>query len=241
MAEVLHFSTLQLLFGSFVLSLLQIISDDCKYVHPGENITLHCNITNYSNIFWYRLRSEELEQLISAGRTKLDKHFYVDYNVDESHFDATESNSSVSLVIIAVRETDLAVYFCGARNDTTHTQFGKVIRLNVTDNVTKYFNAEEPAGPGLYWITDLIIYCVCVVSVLMNIILMCTFCCKVQRKSVSSYSSCSNTTDSSEKKENINYASIKHNRRFRAKDKRSTVSDLDSVAYAAIASEPKRN
>ncbi|KAF5900503.1 uncharacterized protein DAT39_009798, partial [Clarias magur] len=119
--------------GFFKSSLLQIISADYKSVHPGENITLHCNITNYSEIFWYRLRSEELEHLLSAERTKLDKDSYlVVYNVDESHFDVPDSSSSVSLVIIGVREADLGFYYCGGRNDATHTQFGKHIRLNFT-------------------------------------------------------------------------------------------------------------
>ncbi|KAM9496271.1 uncharacterized protein Hap1MRO34_024468 [Clarias gariepinus] len=187
------------------------------------------------------MRSEELEQLVSAERTKLDKDSYVVYNVDKSHFDVPESSSSVSLVIIGVRETDLGFYYCGGRNDATHTQFGKHIRLNFTaDNFTKYSDAEELAGPRLYCITAFIIYCVCAVSVLINIICMCLLCCKVQRKSASSCRSFSNITDSPDEEENINYANIKYKRRFGAEDESNTVSDLDSVAYAAVASGPRR-
>ncbi|XP_053341799.1 uncharacterized protein LOC128512509 [Clarias gariepinus] len=130
MSELLF--TPQLLFGLISLSLLQIISADLISVDPGENITLLCNITQYSEISWYQLNSASVRQIISARQRGLYKDFYVDYNVDESHFDVTESSSSVSLVIIGVRETDLGFYYCGGRNDTTHTQFGKNIKLNFT-------------------------------------------------------------------------------------------------------------
>ncbi|KAK3505878.1 hypothetical protein QTP70_003738 [Hemibagrus guttatus] len=117
--------------GVISLSLLQIISADLLSVDPGQNITLLCNITNYSEISWYHMNSAGERQLISAVQGKLDKHFYIDYNEDESHFYLTQSSSSVSLVIIGVRETDLGFYYCGGRNKQ-HIQFGKPKRLNFT-------------------------------------------------------------------------------------------------------------
>ncbi|KAI5618501.1 hypothetical protein C0J50_22089, partial [Silurus asotus] len=122
----------KLLFGLIRPSLLQNISADLISVSPGANITLLCNITNYSEKSWYQMISAGLRQIISARQSSLNKHFYVDYNVDESHFYLTESSSSVSLVIIGVRETDLGFYYCGGRNDEKHIQFGKLIRLNFT-------------------------------------------------------------------------------------------------------------
>ncbi|MCJ8735571.1 hypothetical protein PDJAM_G00248490, partial [Pangasius djambal] len=133
MAKLLSTFILQMLFAFFTPSLLEIASSDHLSVHPGENITLPCNITNYSEISWYRLRAEEVKLLLSAVKGNLNKQFILSYTVNESHFVVTESSSSVSLVIIGVRETDLGFYYCGGRNDAKHIQFGKLIRLNFTD------------------------------------------------------------------------------------------------------------
>ncbi|KAF4081713.1 hypothetical protein AMELA_G00164390 [Ameiurus melas] len=142
MAKLLSTILLQMLFGFFTPCLLEIASTDHVSVHPGGNITLLCNITNYSEISWYRLRSEEVKLLISAEKLKLEKTFSLRYNVNESHFDITESSSSVSLVIIGVRETDLGFYFCGGRNDATHIQYGKPIRLNFTGGCQYFIQSD---------------------------------------------------------------------------------------------------
>ncbi|XP_017317497.1 uncharacterized protein LOC108261134 [Ictalurus punctatus] len=243
MAHLLDLFTLQLLFGFFTPCLLEITSADHLSVRPGKDITLLCNITNYSEISWYRLRSEEVKLLISAEKLKLKKTFSLSYNVNKSHFDMTESSSSVSLVIIGVRETDLGFYFCGGRNDATHIQFGKLIRLdftaeqhNVSCNSTDDRNTQQSTGAALW-----IIMSVCLVSILINIICMCVFCCKIKGKSVLSQNSCSNTTDSTEKEENIHYASIQYKRRSRAAAKKNTASDSDSVTYTTVASQPRRH
>ncbi|KAI5086148.1 hypothetical protein C0J45_1031, partial [Silurus meridionalis] len=99
-----------------------ITSSDFISVHPGENITLLCNITDYPEISWYQLRSDEVKLLISAEQGKLKKTFSLSYNVNKSHYDVPESSSSVSLVIIGVRETDLGFYYCGGRNKMKHIQ-----------------------------------------------------------------------------------------------------------------------
>lgn len=101
---------------------------DIISVHPGENITLICNITNYSDIFWYRFKSEELKLLISAKMAKVGKDFLPVFNVDESHFDVTNDSS---LAIIGVTESDSGFYCCGGQNKK-HIQFGKPIALNFT-------------------------------------------------------------------------------------------------------------
>ncbi|KAK3525967.1 hypothetical protein QTP70_011686 [Hemibagrus guttatus] len=179
--------------GVISLSLLQIISADLLSVDPGQNITLLCNITNYSEISWYHMNSAGVRKLISARRGKLDKHFYIDYNEDESHFYLTQSSSSVSLVIIGVRETDLGFYYCGGRNKQ-HIQFGKPKRLNFRGKST-----------------------------------------------LSTSSCCSCTTNSTEQNENIHYASVQYKRKVRGPVKNNTTSNLDSVTYATVASQPQRH
>ncbi|KAF7702509.1 hypothetical protein HF521_001792 [Silurus meridionalis] len=193
---------LQLLSAFFTPCLLHITSSDFISVHPGENITLLCNITDYPEILWYQLRSDEVKLLISAEQGLLEKTFSLSYNVNKSHFDPTESSSSVSLVIIGVRETDLGFYYCGGRNDDKHIQFGKLIRLNfnITDKPHEQHNHSNFSGctdtqqstETRFWIT----MSVCVASVLLNLICMCVFCYRLKGKSVSS---CSSSTDAPEK------------------------------------------
>ncbi|KAI5613010.1 hypothetical protein C0J50_11754, partial [Silurus asotus] len=130
MANLLDPFILQLLSAFFTPCLLHITSSDFISVHPGENITLLCTITDYPEISWYQLRSDEVKLLISAEQGNLKKTFFLSYYVNKSHFVVTQSNSSVSLVIIGVRETDLGFYYCGGRNKMKHIKFGKLIRLN---------------------------------------------------------------------------------------------------------------
>ncbi|MCI4381440.1 hypothetical protein PGIGA_G00251540 [Pangasianodon gigas] len=219
---------IQLMIGVFTLSLLQITLADVISVHPGENVTLRCNITNYFNIVWYRLKSEEVKLLIIAKKGKLDTHFSPSSPVDDSHFDVTEDGG---LVIIGVRETDLGFYYCGGQNTTTHIQFGKPIRLNFTDNR----NQEAVASSAFldrYQVTNIILTCVCSISFLMNVICICVFSSRVQGKLLSSHTCCSdtNTTYSDEKGMNLHYATFTHMRE--PADRNS--SDLDRVIYTGI-------
>ncbi|XP_058264568.1 uncharacterized protein LOC131365019 [Hemibagrus wyckioides] len=239
MAQLLSLYILQLLFGVFWPSLLQFASADHVFVYPGQNITLSCNITIYNTIFWYQLRSEEVNLLISAKQGKLNKKFLFSYNVNESRFGITES---CSLVIFGVGETDLGFYYCGDRKDETHIQFGKPIRLNFTDDhdtLLKPPGTEQSTGAEIWIISTM-----CLVSVLINLICMCVFCCRFTGRSVSSCSCCSTTKDSTEKvekEENIHYASIQYKRRPRMTAKKNTSSDLDSVTYATVALQPRRH
>ncbi|KAF5879988.1 uncharacterized protein DAT39_023510, partial [Clarias magur] len=200
MANLLDISTLQLLCVFFTPCLSGIISADARSVHPGENITLPCNITNYYEISWYRLRSDEVKQLISVEYSRLRQTFLIAYNLDKSHFDVRESSSSsVSLVIIGVRETDLGFYYCGGWNKTDHTppQFGNFIRLDFTgispapkndmdiDHLTEHQDTLPSKGAE-FWIS----VCVFPVSILINLI--CVFGCIFKGKSLSSCIQASN-------------------------------------------------
>ncbi|XP_053541847.1 uncharacterized protein LOC124627623 isoform X1 [Ictalurus punctatus] len=192
MAKLLSTFLLQMLFGFFTPCFLEIASTDHLSVRPGENVTLLCNITNYSEISWYRLRSEEVKLLISAEKSKLKKTFSLSYNVNKSHFDITESSSSVTLVIIGVRETDLGFYFCGGRNRTTHIQFGKFIRLDFTadqhhetdqyDEIDYSYTFPNPQHSGLTHcgIIIIILSCVCAVFVSISIICSSLYCSTLQ-------------------------------------------------------------
>ncbi|XP_058263671.1 uncharacterized protein LOC131364511 isoform X1 [Hemibagrus wyckioides] len=242
MAEFLCVFNLHLLFGVISLNLLQIISADLLSVDPGQNITLLCNITNYSEISWYHMNSTGLRQFTSAIQGKLDKHFYVDHNENKSHFALTQSSSSVSLVIIGVRETDLGFYYCGGRNEELHTEFGKPIGLNFTgssdnerDSSSEDSDSHQTGGTGNIWITNLIVICMFFISILVFIIIMCVFCGRVKGKSTSSVSSCcSRITNSTEQDENIPHDSSLYERKFRA-------SDLDCVTYVTFTSLPQRH
>ncbi|XP_047675940.1 uncharacterized protein LOC113634401 [Tachysurus fulvidraco] len=248
MAEFLSGFNLQLMIGVISLSLLQNISADLLSVDPGENVTLFCNITNYSEISWYHKNSAGVRQIISTRQGKVDKHFHVVYNEDKSHFAITEISSSVSLVIIGVRDTDLGFYYCGGRKKE-HNQFGKVISLNFTGgnrNETRSSSEDsdshQTGGTENIWIIHMIIMCVCSISVLIIIICSCVLCSRVEGKLSSSLSSCcSHDTSSTEQDENLHYASVQYKRKTRKSSMNNTTSDLDSVTYAIVASRPQRH
>lgn len=214
--------------GVFTSRLLQITLADIISVPHGENITLVCNITNDSDILWYRLTSQEVKLLVTAKKGKLDAHFSPKDSVEESHFDVTEDSS---LVIIGVRETDLGFYYCGRRN-TTHMQFGKPMRLNITDNRNQVVSSSTSLDRSQ--IITIILTCVCSISFLINIICSCMFCSRVQGKSISPKTCCSdtNTTCSPEKEMNLHYATFTHN----SEPTDRSTSDLDrlGVIYAGI-------
>ncbi|KAF5880177.1 uncharacterized protein DAT39_023321, partial [Clarias magur] len=192
MANLRHISTLQLLCVFFTPCLSGIISADVRSVHPGENITLPCDITNYYKISWYRLRSDKVKQVISVEYSRLRQIFQLAYNLDKKNSIAPERSTS-SLVIIGVRETDLGFYYCGGWNKTDHTptQFGNFIRLDFTgispapkndmdiDHLTEHQDTLPSKGAE-FWI----LVCVCPVSILINLI--CVFGCIFKGKSLSS-------------------------------------------------------
>ncbi|KAL6473477.1 hypothetical protein MHYP_G00170380 [Metynnis hypsauchen] len=233
-----------ILSGTFRLCLLQRTSSDLRSVHPGENITLHCNITADYEILWYHQSSEEMKLLVSAGKDKLNKSFFHSYNVDDGHYDTTEN---ISLVITGVNETDLGLYYCGGRSGSNPIRFGKAIRLNFADDGIPEFdvpvNVSErsrlSAGCGLPWIMILTLMCVCMFSVLINIICICVFCSRTQGKS-SSCSCCSDTRDTPEE-EDLQYTSLRHEAKPSASTARTSAPASDSVTYAKVSIRASKN
>ncbi|XP_060743162.1 uncharacterized protein LOC132857179 isoform X1 [Tachysurus vachellii] len=217
---------IQLAAGIFTLS-LQMTSADIVSVHPGANVTLSCSITNYSDIIWYQVTSVELKQVISAKRGRLDNHFSLSYTVDDGHFDVTGNSS---LVITGVKETNLGSYYCGAQNKS-RVQLGKQIILKFTDKAH-----NESVSSSAYMdhckILNIILTCVCFISFLINIICICVFSSRVQGKSRSSLTCCSdtNTNYSAEKEMNLRYDTFIHQREPAEKN----TSDLGDVIYAGI-------
>ncbi|KAL6473481.1 hypothetical protein MHYP_G00170420 [Metynnis hypsauchen] len=183
MAELQTVFTLQLLLGTIRLCLLQRTSSDLRSVQPGENITLHCDITADYEISWYHQSSEEMKLLISAGKDKLNKSFSLNHNVDEGHYEGIENTRSVSLVIIGVNESDLGLYYCGGRGQKSLLQFGKAIRLTFADgdlqsNGSPAQSESEPPSDPLHWIIIIVLTNVCLVQ--MSVIILCAFCHRVK-------------------------------------------------------------
>ncbi|KAL6473505.1 hypothetical protein MHYP_G00170660 [Metynnis hypsauchen] len=176
---------LDMVLGTFKLCLLQRTLAYLRSVHPGENITLHCDITANYEISWYHQSSEEmkLKLLIIAGKGKLNKSFSLSHNVDEDHYDGTINTSSVSLVIVGVNESDLGLYYCGGRNITTSIQFGKAVRLTFGDGDLQSNGSDSEPPPDyndnpLHWIIIIVLTSVCLVQ--MSIISLCGFCHRVK-------------------------------------------------------------
>ncbi|KAF4081725.1 hypothetical protein AMELA_G00164610 [Ameiurus melas] len=89
-------------------------------------------------------------------------------------------------------------------------------------------------SPDRSQITTIILTCVCSISLLINIICSCMFCSRVQGKSVSPNTCCSDTnaTCSAEKEINLHYATFTHN----GEPADRSTSDLErlGVIYAGI-------
>lgn len=104
-------------------------------VRRDQNVSLPCysNYTNSSSMMaWYRLNSEKMTLLVSATRGNMQKNtFIVVHNEERSHFklDGDSRLESVNLVISAVRETDLGLYFCAAGVRLNKMLFGTAVRL----------------------------------------------------------------------------------------------------------------
>ncbi|KAI4900821.1 hypothetical protein NFI96_026831 [Prochilodus magdalenae] len=180
MAKLLTVFILQLLFGSCRLCVLQRTSADLRSVHPGDNITLHCDITVDHEVSWYHQSSEEMMVLITAVKRKLYTSFSISYNLNEGHYDGIMKTGSVDLVIVGVNETDLGLYYCGGRNNTNHIQFGKAIRLIFTggdfqsNSSSPHTDSECPSpDPAPYQITIVALGSVCLILALTNFIMFC--------------------------------------------------------------------
>ncbi|KAL7858735.1 hypothetical protein AOLI_G00188370 [Acnodon oligacanthus] len=181
MAELLTVFILQLLFGTCRLYLLQGTSADIRSVHPGENITLPCDLIADYEILWYHQSSEEmkLKLLITARKSKLDGSFFLNCNVNESHYDGAINTGSVDLVIIGVDESDLGLYYCGGRNNTKPIQFGKAVRLSFpggdlqSNGSSAQSDSDPPPDPALHWIIIIVLTSVCLAQ--MSVISKCAF------------------------------------------------------------------
>ncbi|KAI4904354.1 hypothetical protein NFI96_032397, partial [Prochilodus magdalenae] len=167
-----------LLSGTCRTCLLQRTSAGLRSVHPGDNITLHCDITVDHEISWYHQSSEEMMVLITAGKRRVGRSFSLNYNLNEDHYDGIMISSSVDLVIVGVSETDLGLYYCGGRNNTNHVQFGKAIRLIFTGGDTQSNSSSahtdsecSSPDPAPYQITIVVLGSVCLISVLTNFIM----------------------------------------------------------------------
>ncbi|KAL7868538.1 hypothetical protein SRHO_G00099220 [Serrasalmus rhombeus] len=246
MAKLRSMVVLQLLFGNFRLCLFQTTSPNTKSVHPGENITLHCDITVDYEISWYHQSSEEMKLLVSAGKDKLNKSFSLNHNVDEGHYEGTENTSSVNLVIIGVNKTDLGLYYCGGRGHKSLLKFGKGISLIFADaeNNEEKIKAECPPDspdPKSYQILFAVLMSVCLVSVLMNIIFLWLLCYRVQGKPNICWRD-TNSIHSLEKASQeleMQYASPVYNRDLspvynREATEESTAPASDNVTYSKI-------
>ncbi|KAL6473494.1 hypothetical protein MHYP_G00170550 [Metynnis hypsauchen] len=165
---------------------LQGTSADLRSVHPGDSITLHCDITTDYEISWYHQSSEKmkLKLLIIAKKSKLDSSFFLNYNVKGSHYDGTINTGSVDLLIIGADESDLGLYYCGGQNNTKPIQFGKAIRLTFPDGDLQsngssvQSDSDPPPDPALHWIIIIVLTSVCLVQ--MSVIILCAFCHRVK-------------------------------------------------------------
>ncbi|KAG9281434.1 hypothetical protein AMEX_G4275 [Astyanax mexicanus] len=233
----------------FILQLLigtcrptQEISADLRSVSPGEIITLHCSISTDYEISWFHQNSEQqMKLLISAERGKINKSFSYSFNINKDHYEISENSSSVSLVIKGVNDTDLGLYYCGGRNYSSFLQFGKPIRLTFTDKNIQSNDSSNthrsPDPPDLHYIINIFVSSMCSVSVLINIICLSVFCYRARGKCCRA----AGAGDSTNKVEDLQYASLQHSVMPRGAAGGTPASTSDSVIYSGIKSRSGRH
>ncbi|KAF4100915.1 hypothetical protein G5714_019111 [Onychostoma macrolepis] len=107
----------------------------------GANISLNCSMTNRYVIAWYHLRAKRFNLLISAETGITGRTFLTTYNQNSSHLKMTADTwiTRATLVISGVTESDVGLYFCGTKSDTTEMHFDKPISLAIEGR-----HAEDP-------------------------------------------------------------------------------------------------
>ncbi|XP_053541715.1 uncharacterized protein LOC108274860 [Ictalurus punctatus] len=179
-------------------------SSSAVIVRPGENITLHCNISPSIEMGWYRLINDELTMIISATKGNLDKELAENYNKDREHFQPLILNNSghglgvsLSLIIKDIRQSDIGLYYCGAKHNKG-VNFARAVLLNFTDVV------DDTSGSTECW-TPLISVCCALTLMLM-------LCLGVVYKQGRPSSSCMKCMkDNGMKEADLQYASLRHN------------------------------
>ncbi|KAG9281428.1 hypothetical protein AMEX_G4266 [Astyanax mexicanus] len=251
MFRLLLLFILHLLIGICRLCVLQEISADLRSVSPGEIITLHCSISADYEISWYHQHSEQqMKLLVSAARGKLNKSFSYSFNLNTDHFEIVENSSSVSLVIKGVNDTDLGLYHCGGRNTSSLLQFRKPIRLTfnsdeinnkseVQRNLTEPVISENSAGCGFSWTLVLVLTCICVICVLMSILCICGFFCRMKHGTTTPSCSCCRKTR--EKEVDLQYATLSHEKQPRSGTAVNPAASAETVTYARVSARLSGN
>ncbi|MCI4381434.1 hypothetical protein PGIGA_G00251500 [Pangasianodon gigas] len=173
-------------------------------VIPGQNITLHCNISPSTEMGWYRHINDELTTIISAAIGNLNKEPAVNYNEDPEHFKTLFLNNSghglgvsLSLIIVDIRLSDMGLYYCGARQEGS-VNFARAISLQFTDAV-KY-----TSGSAQCWMALISVFCA--------LTLIFTLCLGLVYKRGLPSSSCMKCVKDDDMKEtDLQYASLRHN------------------------------
>ncbi|XP_060743050.1 uncharacterized protein LOC132857089 [Tachysurus vachellii] len=193
-------------------------------VIPGENITLHCNITQSTEVVWFCSTTQELTVIISATKGNLDMELQVNYNKDPDHFKVLFQNVSLSLIIMDIRQSDTGLYYCGSRKEGI-LYFVRGVRLQFTDAV-RYMS-----GSAQCW-TPLIAVCC-------SFALMITLCLSVAYKRGLPSSCCRKCVKDNDLKDtDLHYATLRHNATPQARNLQPANCD---VTYGRVAKNITNN
>ncbi|KAI2646738.1 Carnitine operon protein CaiE [Labeo rohita] len=105
------------------------------------NISLNCSMRNRYEVSWYHLRAKRFNLLISAQTGITGREFLTTYNQNLPRLKITADTriTTATLVISGVTESDVGLYFCGTKSDTTEMHFDPPIRLEIEGQ-----HAEDP-------------------------------------------------------------------------------------------------
>ncbi|GAA6086967.1 uncharacterized protein LOC113651636 isoform X1 [Tachysurus ichikawai] len=195
---------LLVLMFSIISSSLSSSSAVTQTVIPGENITLHCNISQSTEMVWFCSTTQELTMITSATKGNLKKELQVNYNKDPDHFKVLLQNVSLSLIIMDIRQSDIGLYHCGARQEGFF-YFVRGVHLQFTDAV------RYTSGSVQCWMPLIAVCC--------SFALMITLCLSVAYKRGLPSSFCMKCVKDNDLKDaDLHYASLRHNARPQARN-----------------------
>ncbi|KAK9957081.1 hypothetical protein ABG768_011351 [Culter alburnus] len=216
-----------ILLVSFSLQCVMSVPTVTVSVRREQNVSLPCD-SNYTSsgsmMAWYRLNSEKITLLVSAMRGNVQKDtFIVEHNEERSRFrlDGDSRLENVSLVISAVREADLGLYFCAVGVSLNKMLFGTAVRLTFAGAEQRRHTSD---GVGCWSLWP----CVCITCGICGFLCAGVLCYR-KNSSVVSCISCVKE-NSNVQAAQVQYSSLRFIRRSRA-----AAPAPENVTYATIA------
>lgn len=113
-------------------------SSQTYVVQPNDNVTLSCNISHGSTashpdiVSWLHYSEDELKEVMTSEFSKISKSYIRIPSENYFQSDVNDEMDPWSLLIIAVKESDLGIYHCLVQRSNKALIAEATIRLSFT-------------------------------------------------------------------------------------------------------------